>query len=110
VGASGKLVLLYGCGSIAGPLLVGLAMQRVGPPGFLLYLMAVYGGLGLFAVYRMARRAAPLQAEGTMPLMCPATTPVGATAIAAELAPSPHERSDANGEPNVKAYPPQSPA
>jgi len=110
VGASGKLVLLYGCGSIAGPLLVGLAMQRVGPPGFLLYMMAVYGGLGLFAVYRMARRAAPLQAEGTMPLMCPATTPVGATAIAAELAPSPHERSDANGEPNVKAYPPQSPA
>ena len=108
VGASGKLVLLYGCGSIAGPLIVGLAMQRFGPPGFLLYMMAVYGGLGLFAVYRMARRAAPVQAEGTMPLMAPTTTPVGATAIAAELAPSPPERSDRNGEPNVKASPPQS--
>ena len=108
VGASGKLVLLYGCGSIAGPLIVGLAMQRFGPPGFLLYMMAVYGGLGLFAVYRMARRAAPVQAEGAMPLMAPTTTLVGATAIAAELAPSPPERSDWNGEPNVKAYPPQS--
>ncbi len=111
VGASGKLVLLYGCGSIAGPLLVGLAMQRFGPPGFLLYMMAVYGGLGLFAVYRMARRAAPAQAEGAaMPMMAPTTTLVGATAIAAELAPSPPERSDRNGEPNVKAYPPHSPA
>jgi MFS family permease len=110
VGASGKLVLLYGCGSIAGPLLVGLAMQRLGPPGFLLYMMAVYGGLGLFAVYRMARRAAPVQAEGAMPLMAPTTTPVGATAIAAELSPSPPERSDGNGEPNVKASRPQSPA
>jgi len=107
VGASGKLVLLYGCGSIAGPLLVGFAMQRFGPPGFLLYMMAVYGGLGLFAVYRMARRAAPMQAEGAaMPLMAPTTTVVGATAIAVELAPSPQERNDNYGEPNVKASQP----
>jgi NADH-quinone oxidoreductase subunit F len=60
--------------------------------------------------HRMARRAAPVQAEGAMPLMAPTTTPVGATAIAAELSPSPPERSDGNGEPNVKASRPQSPA
>jgi hypothetical protein len=85
-------------------------MQRFGPPGFLLYMMAVYGGLGLFAVYRMARRAAPVQAEGSMPLMAPTTTVVGATAIAVELGPSPQERSDKHGEPNVKASRPQSPS
>lgn len=110
VGASGKLVLLYGLGSIAGPFLVGLAMQRLGPPGFLLYMTVVYGGLGLFAVYRMSRRAPPMQTEGAaMPLMAPTTTVVGATAIAEELAPSPQERDDQHGEPNLKASPPQSP-
>jgi MFS family permease len=108
VGASGKLVLLYGIGSIAGPLLVGLAMQRVGPPGFLFFMIAVYGGLGLFAVYRMSRRAPPVQTEGAaMPQMAPTTTLVGATAIAEELIPSPQEDAE-HGEPNVNASPPQS--
>jgi MFS family permease len=108
VGASGKLVLLYGIGAIAGPLLVGLAMQRVGPPGFLLFMIAVYGGLGLFAVYRMSRRAPPVQTEGVaMPQMAPTTTLVGATVIAEELVPSPQEDVE-HGEPNVNASPPQS--
>jgi hypothetical protein len=108
VGASGKLVLLYGIGAIAGPLLVGLAMQRVGPPGFLLFMISVYGGLGLFAVYRMWRRAPPVQTEGAaMPQMAPTTTLVGATAIAEELIPSPQEDAE-HGEPNVNASPPQS--
>jgi MFS family permease len=109
VGASGKLVLLYGIGSIAGPFLVGLAMQRVGPPGFLLYMMAVYGGLGLFAVYRMARRAPPVQTEGAaMPAMAPTTTLVGATVIAEELTPSPEDEDGEHGEPDVNASEPQS--
>jgi MFS family permease len=109
VGASGKLVLLYGVGSIAGPFLVGLAMQRFGPPGFPLYMMAVYGGLGLFAVYRMSRRAPPVQTEGVaMPQMAPTTTLVGATAIAEELTPSPKEENAEYGEPNVNASSPQS--
>jgi MFS family permease len=90
VGASGKLILLYGFGSVAGPLLVGLAMQRLGASGFLIYMVAVYGGLGVFAVYRMSRRAPPVQTEGAeLPQVAPTTTPVGATAIAEELTPSP---------------------
>ena len=104
VGASGKLVLLYGLGSIAGPFLVGLAMQRLGPSGFLLYMVAVYGGLGSFAVYRMARRPPPVQSEGAeLPMMAPTTTPVGATAIAGGLAPAPSAKSSEYGEPNLKA-------
>jgi MFS family permease len=109
VGASGKLVLLYGLGSIAGPFLAGLAMQRAGPAGFLLYMIAVYGGLGLFAVYRMMCRAAPVQVEGAaMPQFAPTTTLVGATVIAEELTPSPEDEFDEHGEPNLNASETQS--
>ena len=88
VGASGTLVLLYGFGSVVGPLLAGLSMQRLGAPGFLLYEMLVYGGLGLFAVYRMSRRAPPVQAErAELPQVAPTTTVVAAKAIAEELCP-----------------------
>jgi hypothetical protein len=43
--------------------------------------------LGLFALYRMVRRAAPTQqAEGsTLPQVVPATSPVAAAAIAEEM-------------------------
>jgi MFS family permease len=70
----------------------GWPCSALGPPGFLLYMMAVYGGLGLFAVYRMSRRAPPVQTEGAaMPAMAPTTTPVGATVMIAggDLTPSP---------------------
>ena len=104
VGASGKLVLLYGMGSIAGPFLVGLAMQVLGPPGFLAYMAVVYGGLGLFAVYRMSRRPPPVQTEGVvMPQMAPTTTPVAAKVIAEELVPSSPDENGEHGEPNLKA-------
>jgi MFS family permease len=109
VGASGKLVLLYGVGAIAGPFFVGLAMQRLGASGFLAYMVLVYGGLGLFAIYRMYRRAPPVQTQGAqMPQVAPTTTLVAATLIAEELGPSPQTENDAHGEPIVKFSPPQS--
>jgi hypothetical protein len=105
VGASGKLVCSMASGSIAGPFLVGLAMQRLGRAG----VPGLHGGgvrrLGLFAVYRMSRRAPPVQAEGAeMPQMAPTTTLVGATVIAEELTPSPEENGEQHGEPNVNAF------
>jgi MFS family permease len=109
VGASGKLVLLYGVGAIAGPFLVGLAMQRLGAPGFLVFMVIVYGGLGLFAIYRMYRRAPPVQTEGAqMPQVAPTTTLVAATLIAEELTPSAQVENAEYGEPNVKFSQPQS--
>ncbi len=93
LGAAGKLVLIYGAGAIAGPSLIGGVMTTLGPPGFMTYMIAVYGMLGLFAVYRMTRRAAPaLQAEGaTLPQLVPTTTQVAAAAIAEEMGDTPPE-------------------
>jgi len=93
LGASGKLILIYGIGAIAGPSFIGGAMTRLGPAGFMTYMIAVYGLLGLFAVYRMARRAPPAQqAEGaTLPQVVPTTTPVAAAAIAEEMGDAPPE-------------------
>lgn len=60
LGASGKLLLIYGAGAILGPLLVGQAMSLMGASGFPAYLVIVYAGMGAFAIYRMSRRAPPL--------------------------------------------------
>ena len=40
LGAAGKLVLIYAVGAIAGPSLVGGVMTRVGPQGFMIYMIA----------------------------------------------------------------------
>ena len=56
VAASSSIVLCYGIGAFFGPLLVGLAMGRLGPDSFLAYLAAIHLALGLFTLYRMLRR------------------------------------------------------
>ena len=58
VGASGTLVFVTGCGLIAGPLVVALALEAVGPSGFLHFLICVHAVLATFIVFRMGRRAA----------------------------------------------------
>ena len=58
VGASGTLVFVSGFGLIAGPLAVALALQAVGPAGFLHCLIGVHAVLAGFIVFRMCRRAA----------------------------------------------------
>jgi MFS family permease len=82
LGASGRLVLLYGMGSILGPLLVGQIMRNEGPNGFPAYLACVYGGLALFAAYRMYISKPALQAKRhsvgpEIIAVSPTTTPVG---------------------------------
>jgi MFS family permease len=59
VGASGTLMLLYGIGAIGGPFTNGTLMGWIGPRGYWAYLAGGYLLLALFALYRMARRAAP---------------------------------------------------
>ena len=58
VGASGTLVFVTGCGLIAGPLTAALALETMGPRGFLVCLVAVHAVLAGFIVFRMSRRAA----------------------------------------------------
>jgi MFS family permease len=64
LGASAKLVMLYGVGSIVGPILVGALMGRLGHDGFLLYMIAVHAGLAAFAVWRSWRKPEHFKAQG----------------------------------------------
>jgi MFS family permease len=76
LGASAKIVLLYGAGSIIGPLLVGAVMRRIGGDGFLIYMIAVQGLLGAFALWRAWRRPDRLKAQGSdVMTVSPVTTP-----------------------------------
>lgn len=64
LGASAKLILLYGVGSIIGPLLVGAVMRRIGGDGFLIYMIVVQASLAGFALWRRWRRPDHLRAQG----------------------------------------------
>ncbi|MBF9029815.1 MFS transporter [Rhodobacterales bacterium HKCCE3408] len=61
--AGGRLLFINGVGAVMGPVLVGFALQAVGPPGFFLFLAALMAGLGVYAAYRMTVRPAPSATE-----------------------------------------------
>lgn len=82
LGASAKLVLLYGLGSIIGPLAAGQMMGLVGGEGFLIYLALIYAALAAFAFWRRLRRPEDLRAKAVEALqVSPVTTPAGASAL-----------------------------
>ncbi len=81
LGASAKLVLLYGVGSIVGPILVGALMRNIGGDGFLIFMIVVHAGLAAFALWRRRRRPEHLKAQGkevmtVSPVTSPASPPV----------------------------------
>ena len=58
-------MLASGIGAVAVPLLVSVAMSRLGPNGLFYALAGIHGLLGLCALYRMFRRPAkPLSEQG----------------------------------------------
>jgi MFS family permease len=63
IGASSAIAILVGLGAICGPVIVSLFMNIVGANGFFIYLFIVHGLLGLFGLYRMAKRAKPADLE-----------------------------------------------
>ncbi len=73
VAASSSLVLTYGIGAIFGPLSVGWVMANIGPGGFFAFLAVIHAAIGLFAIYRMFRRPAPVPEEQRRSLAQPAT-------------------------------------
>ncbi len=93
LGASSKLVLIYGAGAIIGPFLVGNVMQGYGAHGFMAFMIGVYGLLALFAFYRMMRRPETPDESADLIQVAPGTTPVAAAAIAVEHA-DPEANSD----------------
>ena len=76
--ASGGLLFINGVGAIAGPVIVGWIMGRVGPQGFWLYLGVLSICIGIYALYRMTqRRRGELDIEQvSYAPMAASTTPV----------------------------------
>jgi len=50
------LLLVYGAGAIAGPIVSGLLMDWIGPGGLYYYIAFMFTCIGAFAAFRMARR------------------------------------------------------
>ena len=97
LGASAKLVLLFGIGSSFGPIMAGAVMREVGPDGFLVLMAVVYSALGSFAVYRMTQRApVPNEEQGDFRLLAPRTTAIAAVAIVEEMGDPTAEPDDAS--------------
>ena len=58
-GASAGLYFIHGAGAVTGPLVMGWAMQQVGPSGFFILIAALMLTIALYAIYRMTQRATP---------------------------------------------------
>ncbi len=92
VAASSTLMMLFGIGAIGGPFTVGLLMGSFGPHAYWGYLAVVHALLGLFALYRMTRRASrPVEEQGRFVAMPPNPSPT-----VASMAPQPPAAGAAN--------------
>lgn len=61
--ASGGLLFINGLGAIAGPVVIGALMTRLGPDAYLGYLAALFGAVAAYALWRSTRRQAPAVQE-----------------------------------------------
>lgn len=97
--ASGGLLFINGLGAVSGPLIVGWMMESFGPRGFYLFILVLFAGLAVYAMYRSTQRAAISREDtGTFVAMSPAgTTPV-AMEIAQEWAIDLDQDTDQSGQ------------
>ncbi len=65
VRTSGGLLLLFGLGSIVGPLAAGAAMGQFGPSGLFMVTLVTHAGVLLYTIYRISRRAGVAPDEKT---------------------------------------------
>ncbi len=79
VAASGSLILVNGTGAIFGPIVAAQIMANAGPDSFFTFIGLVHAAVGVFALYRMVRRA-PVPVQEQAP-----SVPVG-TALNASTA------------------------
>ena len=87
------MIFLHGIGAMAGPPLAGAAMTLYGPLSYFLLLAMGAGLLGLYALYRMARRTSPeTEMEMGFALMPQKGSAVGAAMYASALQASTPER------------------
>jgi len=85
LGASSKLVLLYGTGAMAGPSIAGFFMKYMGPPGFMTFMAVIYVIMAVHALWRKRQRPTTARASASdIMKVGPMTTPVAAQAQAEE--------------------------
>ena len=56
---SGGLLLLFGAGSIGGPLVAGVIMTAIGPSGLFVTTLAAHAAMVAYGLYRITKRVAP---------------------------------------------------
>lgn len=74
--AASALLLVFGAGSVAGPLVAGAVMRAVGPPGLFLLLAGVHALGAVFVLQRIPRRSRIPETEKGPMVLVPRTTPV----------------------------------
>ena len=77
VSASSTFLILVGIGSIVGPIFVSSLMTLMGSNGYFIYLFVIHGLLGLFGLYRMAKRTKPTGIESQYVPLPRNITPAG---------------------------------
>ena len=86
VGASGTLYFVVGIGASLGPFGVASVMSLTGANSFFVSLAVIHAAIGVFAMYRMTRRAAPpVDEQGPSLLLAGQTSPI-VTELATEAA------------------------
>ena len=79
--AAGGLILINGVGALTAPIVVGFAMENVGPAGFFLVISTAMGLTFVYALYRMTQRpATPVDETGPMVAMSPVVSQVATDA------------------------------
>jgi MFS family permease len=93
--ATRSLLLVYGVGALAGPVLTGYAMNLVGPPGLPALSIAVALLLVAFGLFRVTRRPAPALEEQADFVAMARTSP-----IALEMHPEADQAPELDLEPD----------
>lgn len=91
VGAGSKLVLVSGLGAVVGPFAASLAMFGAGPEGFFWFLAVVHASIGVYALYRLTRRAPAAEEDRSHFAVIPANEP---SVLTAALVPDAWDEED----------------
>lgn len=94
--AGGRLVFITGVGAIAGPLVIGVVIDLIGPRGFFLFLASLMAFIAVYAAYRMTVRPAPTpdSTESYAPVL-PSASPVVMEAVQEYYADAVEESAEA---------------
>lgn len=92
--ASAGLLFVNGVGAITGPLVIGWALQYIGPEGFFLLIAVLLLTMAVYAGYRTTQRASPsVEDTGAYAPVSPTATPI-AMEVAQEYAIDAAEEED----------------